>query len=516
MDGVLVLASALMRPDDIRLFLGTGGIEIFNAGVQTKIPRKVSAALKFGLVVPSDLLPAFAESIATLVPFLENRSSAAPFVIQFLARFPADIISKCRGSIAQAMSGAASSVTDQETFNAITELFTICSGELSDDQMTAFASLLNYDVLVPAPFASALLQTKDMSEYPNLLLNAFRASLRSDIHQVLIESIESHELAFEDFGSLPNFVPVLTQCLESNSPLPALFLLFCIAAGPEASEFLAESTLTLSLIEMKGYTFHRLQIFTILCQSPAFCKQTTSIEGIVNLLVSALAVEQLEDAGMRLMASLSQHKFGCGILCEFGVLAFFAQHFLSSASSGNRVGHAILRSVASHRIEIPQGSLIVSCLMQDLASGSADRVDILDTIAAIAGITPDSVQEQDLQRIIVRDVAETKSAPLLMVALHLISVVDPTLLRTCALPLLSTISRVLGNQNLLYPQIILGALDVIVLLTEQMDTREIFERLEFERYVTEIIQLMDPSDPYRESISTILSLLSAAGTTAPA
>jgi hypothetical protein len=247
---------------------------------------------------------------------------------------------------------------------------------------------------------------------------------------------------------------------------------------------------------MRGYQVQRLQIFTILCMSEEFCCDLTCIEGVINLLVAALLAKSLVPSAVRLIGAMASHGTGCQILSEHGVLEMFTQLFLSSSTGDDiAVTHRILRNFAKHGCEIPQGSLIVSCLMQDMLYDIPRHAEIMDTLVALVQSMQCSVQEHDLQRIVMQQLSSDQ--PLLIrLSLKLFARCDAALLRNLYPRLLGAIHKLLCNQNYLYPEIIEGCFEVMLIIAQQFDVSEFIRQTQILRFVTDVIELLPPNDNF--------------------
>jgi hypothetical protein len=115
-------------------------------------------------------------------------------------------------------------------------------------------------------------------------------------------------------------VPVLTHSLETSAANAVLFLLFLVAGGDDATEFLTDCPLLGAIVSMKGFQIQRLQILTTLSLHESFCERSPFCDGIIHLLMSAIVVKELTDATNRLIAALPQHRAGCAILTGNGIL----------------------------------------------------------------------------------------------------------------------------------------------------------------------------------------------------
>lgn len=513
-NGVLILASAILDESEIQAFLEKGGLVLFKTAIESGKGQYISAALRLAMVVPKELLHLFVDSLPLLSTYLESHSASTNcHIIQFFSRFQQETILEYQIPLAKAIIGVAPSIDDQTTFTVVAELFSMVSEQFSTEELQSFRKLLTYDFVVPASFVSALLQTQDSESHAYIVLNAFRAASKSDLNQVLIDFLlnctktESGSKLFEQIWKMEDFVSISTSALETSATMAMLFLLFGVAKSPGATEFLQCSPLLQSLIQMKGFFIQRLQIFTVLCMNEPFCRLTTSMDGIVHLLIYAFSQDEFEAAATCLIGALAQHRTGCQILTDNGILDVFAQRFLSSSSSYNPVVHAILRNVSGNGIEIPQGSLIISCLMQDLVARPSNRTEILATITKLAEIMPGSVQEYDLQRIVM-DYMGRETPAFVKVGLSLLSVVDPTVFRTMYQQVFSLICRLLNTPRFLNPDIIDRALDVVVIIAQQYETKELLMETDFIRFLDELIVLLPEESSYRDNFLSTRNILS--------
>ena len=193
------------------------------------------------------------------------------------------------------------------------------------------------------------------------------------------------------------------------------------------------------------------------------------------------------------------HPEGCQILSDNGVLELFTQLFLSSAGSST-IAYAILRNVARNVCEVPQCSLIVSCLMQDMIHDRQRRCEILDTLIALIETNTGCVQEHDLQGIVLGQLAQ-ENPLLVFLALKLFATCDTHLLRNIYPEILCHIHRILNNPKLLYPEIVESCLSTISVIACQFDIADFIEKIELERFVDEFIALLPKSDEHRSNIA---------------
>jgi hypothetical protein len=131
------------------------------------------------------------------------------------------------------------------------------------------------------------------------------------------------------------------------------------------------------------------------------CCCLTCIEGVLNLLVTALLAKSLVPLAGRLIGAMGIHGTSRQILSEHGVLDMFTQLFFSSLTGDNiAVMHRILQDFAKNGCEILQGSLIVSDLVQDMLYDIPRHAEIRGTLVALVQSMPGSVQEHNPQGLV--------------------------------------------------------------------------------------------------------------------
>jgi serine/threonine protein kinase len=503
-DAALIFAGCLLKEDEFGSFLREGGLDMFKACVETSHGPQMSAALRFGLRVPRAELSQLKVYLPQIVAFLKgNLGAIHSHALQFLTLFSRGELDEFRGEISSALLSAVAHVDDQATFDAIVALFPLCRDSLNVNQMRVFYQLLGSNFVVSPAFVSALINSNDQLTYCVLILQILKASAKSDLSEVfldfLIRCAENEKGVFAQLYKMQDFFPTLQERLESGNVKAPLFLLFCIAPIRDAAMKLANHPVLSSLIQMKGSPIQRLQIFSILTMSEDFCNATTHIDGIINFLVASLSSKPIVGSAVRLVAAFSTHSLGCQILSENGVLELFTQLFLSSSSGEDTaIAHTILRNVANQNCEIPQGSLIVSCLMHDLIYEVTRRCEIMDTLVALVQTMPGSVQEHDLQRIVMPQLS--REDPLLIrLSLKLFASCDPVLLRNLYPHLLGTIHGILDNPQFMFPEIIEACLEVVVITAQQFDIAEFIKKTELLRFINDAIALLGASDEYSQA-----------------
>ncbi|OHS95861.1 TKL family protein kinase [Tritrichomonas foetus] len=494
-DAILLLASAILEQDELSDFLGNGGLEMFKKCIDTENGQEVSAALKFGLKISLDDLNKLRGFLPQIVKYLDvTSSSMISHALQFITRFPNDELSKFTENISYALINTAEEVDDQQTFDAIVSLLPLCKETIIPTAMQRFYKLLNGKFIVPQTFVETLIQASTKSSHPNLILSILKATAKSDITEIFLQFLQKCEKeekeTFNSLYKIDSFFETMQNLIEIGSVRSPLFLIFCIAPIEDAALRIANHPVLSSLLQMKGFQNQCLHVLTVLCMHEKFCLKTTAIDGIIHLLVASLSKNNLVSSAVRLIGAFSSHACGCNILSDNGVLELFTQLFLTSSGNDTATSHTILRNIARQNCEIPQGSLIVSCLMQDMIYDINRRCEILDTLIALVEVMPGSVQEHDLQRVVMPQIKVSDKPLLIHLALSVFAVCEPTVLRNIYPQLLASIYELLDNPNNMYPEIIMPCLKIITQISTQVDISEFIKKIELFTFIDEIVKLL--------------------------
>lgn len=499
LDSILLLASVALDESEFEKFLSNGGLEMFHACVETPKGTSMSAAVKFGLKVPVNQLVKLQPYLPKIVGFLSpNGGSTNEHIIQFLTRFDSEVLSDFWSKIGPALIQISADVEDQEAFNAIAVLLKPCCQTMNPTQMRCFYHLLCEKFIVPPAFVQTLIQANDGQFRSDLIFCILKATELSNISNILIkflqDCLKNDPDVFKKLIKIPDLFSTLEDLIQKEHDRGALFVLFCICNIDEVREKLADSSLINTILQMKEHVVQRLQIFTILCLSEKYCKKTKHMDGIIQLLVTALSDKNHVNAAVRLIGALSSHPAGVPVLTDNGVLELFAQLFLSSASGDTTTNHTIMRNVAENGGEIPQVSLIVSCLMQDFVNDVVHRCEIMETAVSLVHTVPNCVQEHDLLKIVLPQVAISDQPRLVYLSLKLLSVSDTTKLKSFYQQILRAICIVLETPKLMYPEIIEVALQTVRAIGEQFNLTEFIEKAKLVDFVNHVVSLMPQND----------------------
>lgn len=509
-DVVLLLASVLLTSKEYNWFLSNGGIDTFRTCLSDIKTYNLSSALKFALKVPTTELNKFKEFIPLIVNhFNDGIDITNSLSLIFLTHFPADDIVEFKKEIAQASLDSVEKVIDQETFNAIVYFLPLFSDCITPIQMLKFRRLLEYDFVVPSSFVISLIRASDKDNHKDLVISILKATSKSDIITVFLNFLQqlyyNEKETFNKIIEQSGLLNIIYNLIQEGSIQAPLFLLFCVSSIEDFAINISKDKLLLLIIKMKGFQAERLQILTSLSMHAKFCKSTTYMDEIINLLVSSLSNKSLVSYAARLIGAFSTHSCGCKILINNGVLEIFTQLYLSSSSGDTSISQAIIKNVARNGCDVPQCSLIVSCLIQDLIYDVTRKAQILDTIIAIVEQIPTSIQEHDLQFTILPHLA-SEDPLLVQLSLKLFSVCDASILRNIYQQLLVSIYNLIQKKEMRYIEIIEECVNVLIVLKKQDYTKIFIQETKFEKFVQKVVA-KDEDKKRKENITYLVSTL---------
>ena len=506
-DAILILSSVLLKQTEISEFLKNDGLDFFKLCIESRHLQQVTAALRFGLKVPKNDLDKLSPFLPEIIDQLEDASALMiSHTLKFITRFPIEDLAQFKEQISQALYAVANEVDDQQTFDSIVLLLSICKDEVLSN-IQAFYPMLDGDFIVPASFVEILIETSSKPSHKLLIFSILKATAKSDIDNIFIPFLKQCEKEEKDvfmyLFNINDFFDTIQHLLENGSIKSPLFVLFLVASYEDACIKLANSPVLNFLLTMKGFHEQRLQILTLLCKQEKFCTQTKSIDRIIGLLVASLSTKSLTLSALRLICAFSKHYAGCKILQENGILELFSHIFLTSSNNNsyNILFYSILHNFAIYNCEIPQISLIISCLMQDMIYNSEYRCEILDTLIYLIREMPNGIQEHDIQRIIIPQINLTDKPLLVHLSLQLLTECDILSLRNLFPQLLSSIYHLFETPNLLYQEILEPCFKLLSMISSQADISDYLKKTDMLRFTDDVISLLKESE---QDFSTIL------------
>jgi hypothetical protein len=171
----------------------------------------------------------------------------------------------------------------------------------------------------------------------------------------------------------------------------------------------------------------------------------------------------------------------------------FSQLFLS-ANCDMGISLTILSHLAEAHVVIPQTSLIISCLMQDLHDNRTYKFHILRTLGLLLELAPDSVQERDLRNSILPLLAESQDPVLLMLVLRILSQVDGNLLRHMYRRVLQHVFNIMTNDKMQYLQLIESCVQFISSIALCYDLEVFLTETKLIDYLDGLLSHLDEAD----------------------
>lgn len=491
-DSILLLASVALKDKEYKKFMDNGGLDMFKKCIYSGTNQMVSAALRFGLQMPDEYFSHVTQFLDNVVSLLSPTGLAINgHILQFLTRFDASSLNKYYDKIGQVLVASIPVVNNQQTYDAIVTLLKPCRQYLTSEQLYQFYHLISEDFIVPQSFAETLIEANDLEHRPELILNILKATARSNITDNLIKLLRqclgTDPTVFQKLVLFDDMFTTLENLIEKDHTKGALFMLYCICGLDYVRQKLANHKLLGVLIQMRTRKIQRLQIFTLLCLSEEFCSTTTYMDGIIPLLVSALSEKELIRAGVMLIGALSTHMQGVTILTDHCIIELFVQLYLSSLS-GDITSTTIFRNIVKNCGEVPQASLVISCLMHDIVSGSSKRCDILETTVALVAEMPHSIQDHDLQKIVLPIITSEENPRIVYLALSLLNKCDSSKLRNFYPQVLKSVYFVLDHPKFMYTDIIENCLEIIYNISGVFDLTDFLEKTNLLEFVQQLIQ----------------------------
>ena len=487
-DAALLLAGTLLEPNELENFMSHGAKAMFEKCVNSQRWQQVTAAVRFGLKLPNPLLEQVSGFIPQIVAFMKSNGSLQnEYVIQFLARVPGPKLEPFINDISETLLKMCSEVKDQQTFNAIAVLLYQCKKALSVQQLRSFYKMLTCGLVVSPDFVQILMDARDEEYYPYLILDCLKALSKSDINEVFVSFIVfCDQKVFERLLEFQDLLPTIDGLIANRRVTAPLIMLFRIAPIRDFALRLADSPVLQSLLQMHGNEKQRLFILTVLCADEQFCIQTKYMDNILQLVVEFMSNKDVVNEAVRVIAALSTHASGCSILTENGVLDIFSQLFLAPQFGETSRALSIFRNLSFNNTEIPQISLIVSCLMQDLTSSSIDqKPEIVETIISLIKLRPDCVQEHDIQNVVLDQTSRNAPPIMVLLSLRLLNTCHSSVLRNSYQMILNKVREILNTEQI-YPEIAVECLILLRTISSNFDIVEFLNKIQLSRYIGEL------------------------------
>ena len=515
---VILLVAELLAPTEFTAFINDKGMKMIEKVVSIADRQSLVAACEFLLKVPDDLLARFSDVVPKIVEHIQEKD-IGEYIIQLLARQPDEAKTKHHDALLKYFGNGSVSkeLSEQSQLDALAILLPFFKDEIEEDRWDEFIELLEKDLDVPIDLVQLLISKTAQKSLVRLTLAIIKASVKTNVTEQLTETLlKCQRSDIEQISKNYDVFDTANRMLEDKQLVNVtLLLVFFLVQVPTVPIVLANHPLLHSILQIDGHVAQRLQIFTCLCSSEQFCSDTTTSDGVVKLLISSLSVESLIDYALRLIGSLSSHAPGCALVSETGMLSLFTQMFLSSRGSEMSISLQILSNAAKGRAEIPQISLIVSCLMQDLLYSRSDKCAILNTLCDLVTVSPNCVQEHDIQNSVMPLISPRQEPIVVSLVLKLLYVCDSTKFRGFYQILAHRIYTVLRTDTMQYPELLIAALEVIAAMTIAYDMVLFIKKTELESFAEYLLsQLTDDYSDLTQRLNNIKYVFEQAPATA--
>ncbi|OHT16451.1 TKL family protein kinase [Tritrichomonas foetus] len=487
---ILLIAKEVLDQKEFPQFFEDSGNSIIQEILSLNHSPSLIAAAKFCLKVPDQFFSLIKDYVPQFVERME-RPGLGPFVIRLLARLDTEEIKQFKSQIVEFITPTGIlQVNDQNTLNAMCKLIPIIADKLTNLQFEYCIPLIEMDYDCPSSLIQLLIDKTNQSSVVRLLHAVVRAAARTDVTDCLIRVLR--HCGPSDLRKVAKNYEVFDQIQklleEKKSVETALLLLFSLSTDEEIPPLLANHPLLHSVLQLEGHTAQRLQIFTALFSVEQFCSDTTISDGVLKLLVSSLDDERLTDYSMKLIGALSSHQSGCMLISGNGMLSLFSQMFLSSAAIDVSTALTILSNIATklQNQEIPQLSLIISILMQDLIYSVTNKSDILQTLINLIKLSPNSVQEHDLQNSVLPLLSQRQEPVIIVLVLKLFDECEMPKLKNFYQQIAQKIFNILSMESMMYPELLSAAIGLITSIAMQYDLHQFIEQTDLIEFFTDI------------------------------
>ncbi|EAX96167.1 TKL family protein kinase [Trichomonas vaginalis G3] len=466
----LLLASHLLSDDMYDKYVDKA-IET----IKTLNEEQLCYAIKFILKVPERLLSKFDFFIEeSIKSFNSNDQESGFLAIRLLSKFGTETTKKYHTEISEFLNKSSiENIRSQETVNAIVQIVPVILEDLKDSSL--FISLLSGIFVIPAEFQTFIVDRVG-AEHIQILFRAFLKSPRthSVIAKILtmmkksdIDKIVEDQTVFDDLEHLLNM-----ECAQDS----ALMMFYVLSTSPNVPHMISKHPILNDILQMKGHELQRLMIFSALFQSEEFTKETPLItEGALKLLINALNDLNYANCALRVIGSLSTHKTGNAVISDFGILPIYVQYFLSPNCTDLSLCMTILINMAKFSIKVPQASLIVSCLMQDLVDSMNSKPTVLQTMIAIARSSPEAFQASDLQHNILPFISPKEDPLIVLYVLDLFNAIDLSVVKSFSRILVYCLLDTISQPEMQYPEILAQSITIINTLSSLYDVKDMLK-----------------------------------------
>ena len=504
-ESVLLISAALLTDEQFPDFIKDVACPL----LENMNKEKMEYYIKFFIAVPIDLYPKLEKFLPQIFDSMKECDSTSALCLELFAKMGKEYILEFKDKIIQFLAPEVIEKVDrQETATALSIIVPYIIDDIP--HKSRFIPLLSSNFHMSIEFQKLIVQKISKKKAAKLLVAFIKSEKTnecSDIIDHLLRDCSKEDL--KQVATEPNIFDSIDILLKhSHSISIALLILFVFSSIPEVPQMIANHPVLFTMLTLKTHIAQRLQIFTSLFMSQQFLENTTISDGVIKMLVSAMADEKLSPYALRLIAALSSHSAGCKMITDTGMLSLFTQLFLSPACSDLVTSMTILSNIAKRNEQIPQLSLIVSCLMQDLAGTISNRVKILQTLIDLLSSFPDSVQEHYMLSNVLPLIAPDQEPVIVLKAIELFTVVDSSTIRNFYKRLISQVLRILQTPELQFPEIIISITNLLTIISASHDIKKYLVESDFLNYIQSVSSHINPNEQSFENLQNDIFILS--------
>lgn len=511
LSSILLLASVVLREKEFEPFIESFVSVVIGDILSNGSSYDISCALSFCLKVPDtcfDKVKSYTPKFVARI--FEPSQGIGALVVRLIARGTDDEVRQYQSDLVKYFDeGGVSSVKDVESIEALTRLFPILTENCSASQIEQFIPLLDLSIHIPNELIQMIVSKigKDAAARVNVAL--LKAACKTDVSDILLSSVQSCDSrALENCAqNLEVFDHIHRLIVEKKSINVALLFLFRLAQVSSIPTILVNHPMLHSLLDLGGHAAQKLQIFTCLLASEPFCIETPAMDDILKFLLSSATVPRLSDFVLKMIGALSSHPTGRDLILEAGLLSVFTELFLTTGNPDNSASLTILYNMAQVTTEIPQLSLIVSCLMQDVLNCGPNQCDLLRTITKLLSASPVSVQESDIRQSIVPLLSQRQSPVVIILVLRLLEVCDMNKLAGFYDKIAQRIYRILVIDDMMFPELLVSAIELITSLATAYDMAHFINATGLIPFVENIVGQVTSNEAVHRTINNCLFTL---------
>ena len=486
----LLISSKLLNDDEYPEFIDKVALPLFNKLKDDEI----SLGIRFLMTIPKDLYPKIGKIMPTIVSIMNN-DSIGGLVLQLISKIGEEAINKYKKEIIDYISPEKiEEINDQDTVTAIGIIVPVIIDDIK--HKSRFIPFLESNFTLSSDFQRIIVQRISKKKVAKLLTAFIKSARNNESSKIICHLL--NECSKEDLDEIAKNIEVYNDLdiliKENKSVIGALSALFVFTSVPGVPSLIANHKILFSLLDLKKYTAQRLQIFTSLFISHEFLENTTTSDGVLKLIISSINDAKLSTFALRLIGALSSYEAGCKAISDTGMLPLLIQQFLSPNCSDFNTSMTIISNISKYKQQIPQISLIISCLMQDLMCKTINRRKILGTLIDIVGNFSESIQESYLISHIMPLISPNQEPDIVLLALRLFNTLGVMQIKNFYKSLTANVFSMLQSQDLQFSEIITEATRLIIKISEYFDIKEEILDSDFMTFIQVVLSQIDKSD----------------------